>query len=255
MAQCYPANNRKARSGQLSKRGIVVALTTLILSLHVPLAFALKSDNDQPMDVAAATSRIEADKQVSSKKTIYLHGNVQMVQGTIRAHSDDATIHMDKDDAATTKAAAPAKNVGSEKSRAQRVIMTGKLAHIEQMQDNDGGLMTGDAEKLDYKVNDHLVEMTGNVTVVQQKQGTFHGEHMIYNTLTGEMVSGDESSTSRIHITLPGKETTPDSKATDPTKPATTPPAITTPKKNKNKTPQVPAKTAPESNTTTTDGH
>jgi len=90
---------------------------------------------------------------------------------------------------------------------------------------------------------------------VQQKQGTFHGEHMIYNTLTGEMVSGDESSTSRIHITLPGKETTPDSKATDPTKPATTPPAITTPKKNKNKTPQVPAKTAPESNTTTTDGH
>jgi len=249
MAQCYPANNRKARSGQLSKRYIGVVLTTLVLTLLAPVAFALKSDNDQPMDVVAGTSRIEADKEVSSKKTIYLHGNVQMVQGTIKLHGDDATIYMDKD-AAPAKGAAP-----SDKSKVKHLILTGKLAHMEQMQDDNGGLMTGDAEKLDYKVDTHLVEMTGNVTVVQQKQGTFHGEHMIYNTLTGEMVSGDESASSRVHIILqPKEEKTPAAKPADATTPV---PGATPARKNKTKTapPSPAAKPATENTTTTTDGH
>ncbi|QBB69649.1 lipopolysaccharide transport periplasmic protein LptA [Pseudolysobacter antarcticus] len=245
MAQCYPANNRKTRSGLLSKYRIGVVLLALFLTSLAPVAFALKSDNDQPMDVTAGTSRIEGDKEVSSKKTIYLHGNVLMVQGTIKLHGDDATIYMDKE-VAPAKGAAP-----SDKSKVKHLILTGKLAHMEQMQDDNGGLMTGDAEKLDYKVDTHLVEMTGNVTVVQQKQGTFHGEHMIYNTLTGEMVSGDESATSRVHIILQPKE----EKTPAATQPGTTP--TTTPaKKNKAKTAPLspPAKPAAET-TTTTDGH
>ena len=254
MAQCYPANNRKARSGLLSKRRIAVASMTLLLTLLTPLAFALKSDKDEPMDVSAVTSRIEGDKEISSKKTIYLHGNVQMVQGTIKLHGDDATIYMDKDTTPPAKGAAP-----SDKSKVKHLILTGKLAHMEQMQDDNGGLMTGDAEKLDYKVDAHLVEMTGNVTVVQQKQGTFHGEHMIYNTLTGEMVSGDESATSRVHIILqPKEEKAPVAKPADAATPAPgATPATTPAKKNKTKTapPSLPAKPAAETTPTTTDGH
>lgn len=220
----------------------------LFLTSLAPLAFALKSDNDQPMDVTAATSRIEGDKEISSKKTIYLHGNVQMLQGSIKLHGEDATIYMDKEDA-PTKGSAP-----SDKSKVKHLILIGKLAHMEQLQDDNGGLMTADAAKLDYKVDTHLVEMTGNVTVVQQKQGTFHGEHMIYNTLTGEMVSGDESPTSRVHIILqPKEEKVPAAKPAD----ATTTPVTPSAKKNKAKTAPLspPAKPAAETTITTTDGH
>lgn len=252
MAQCNPVNSNTYLSPHLSKHRIAAALSAVVLTMVTSCAFALKSDNDQPMDVTAGTSRIEGDKEISAKKTIYLHGNVQMVQGTIRAHGADAVVYMDKD---TTTANAGANN---EKSKVKRLVLTGQLAHMEQQQDNNSGLMTGDAEKLDYKIDTHLVEMTGNVTVVQQKQGTFHGEHMIYNTLTGEMLSGDESATSRVHIILqPKEDKTPATKPTDTTKPASTS-GTSTPTKTPDKTKK--KKTTPvttdssNDNAPTTDG-
>jgi lipopolysaccharide export system protein LptA len=42
--------------------------------------------------------------------------------------------------------------------------------------------------------------LTKNVTVVQHGKSEFHGEHMIYNTVTGEMQGGDQSPESHVHI-------------------------------------------------------
>jgi lipopolysaccharide export system protein LptA len=36
--------------------------------------------------------------------------------------------------------------------------------------------------------------------VIQKGKGDFHGEHMVYNTKTGEMESGDNSPTSRVSM-------------------------------------------------------
>ena len=207
------------------------------------------------MDVAADFSRSEGDKEISVKKTIYLRGNVVTAQGTIKSRGDDAVIYMDKDAGVPAKGVAP-----STKSKTQRLILTGKLAHMEEMQDDDGGLMTADAAKLDYKLDTHIVEMTGNVTVVQQKQGSFHGEHMIYNTLTGELVSGDDTPAGRVHIVLQPKEDKNDTpKPPALIKPPSGEPGIPAPPKKKSKaaTPPgaAPATPPPATPPASTDGH
>jgi len=50
-----------------------------------------------------------------------------------------------------------------------------------------------------------IATLTGGVVVVQKGKGEFHGERMIYNTNTGEMESGDMSSSSRVHMIMEPK--------------------------------------------------
>jgi lipopolysaccharide export system protein LptA len=181
----------------------------LVLALSIaPLAHALTSDRDKPMDVTADYSKINQGKD-NQPGTTYLRGNVRVVRGTMKANGAEATIH--------------------QKSNGDiiNVVMTGKQAHVEQQQDG-GGTMTADADKIDFDNNSGVAVLTGNVTVVQAGRGEFHGEKMTYNTNTGEMESGDLNATSRVHMILQPKPAKPASsdekakpaKADDKAKPA-----------------------------------
>jgi lipopolysaccharide export system protein LptA len=192
--------NRSTRATARNERRLRGAVL-LLAFLAAPLAHALGNDRDKPMDVTADYSKINQGKD-KKPGTTYLRGNVRVVQGTMKANAAEATIHQKAN------------------GDVQRVVMNGKQAHVEQRQDG-GGLMTADADQIDFDNDTSVAVLTGNVTVVQAGRGEFHGEKMTYNTNTGEMESGDTNASSRVHIIMqPKAKAAGDGKAKDEAKPA-----------------------------------
>ena len=167
----------------------------LAAALAAPCAFALSTDHDQPMDVNANYMRTDQNKNTNADvSTTFLKGDVRITQGSIKAHGDEATIYQDNSGKATKSADA------TKDSRIKRVVITGKQAHLEQLHDDDCSLMTADADNIDYHTDTDIADLRGHVNVIQKGKGEFHGEHMVYNTKTGEMQSGDNSPQSRVSM-------------------------------------------------------
>lgn len=181
-----------SQSSRQVSRCVFGALVIAIFAA-APLAHALSSDREKPMNVTAGYSKITqgGDK---GPGIAYLKGNVQITQGSMKANGAEATIYQHP---STTK--------GSDSSSSvQRVVLVGQQARMQQLQDK-GGTITADADKIDYDADTSVAVLTGNVTVVQQGSGTFKGEHMTYNTNTGEMESTDVTSHKPVTMTFEPK--------------------------------------------------
>ena len=136
---------------------------------------AKQSDRQQPMNFSAKhTDAYNAPNTVST-----LTGNVKITQGTLLLTGDTARIHLDAD------------------SQISRVVVTGKPAHIQQM-DDSGNLMTGNAGKLDYDNIHGIAVLTGQASVKQQGRGEFHGDKLTYNT-TSSQITGDSGGDGLVH--------------------------------------------------------
>jgi lipopolysaccharide export system protein LptA len=156
-------------------------------------AWPLSSDNDQPMDVTANYSKSTSSKTgaANDPDITDLDGNVIITRGSIKIHADHARVYR-------IPSGAKDENAG----KYSHIVLTGKQAHMQQLHDGDCGVMTADANTIDYKPLTKLAELTGGVKVVQAGRGESHSEHMIYNTDTGEMEAGDSSGSSRVHMTM-----------------------------------------------------
>ena len=177
----------------------------LVAALAAGNAAALSSDRNQPMDVKANYLKTDQNKNTNPDvSTTYLKGDVQITQGSLKAHGAEATIYQDNSNK-------PAKgdNGDSGSSKIKRVVIVGKQAHLEQIHDDDCGLMTADADTIDYHTDTDLADLKGHVSVNQKGKGEFHGEHMVYNTRTGEMESGDNSPQSRVTMRFEPKSAAP----------------------------------------------
>ena len=185
---------------------LAAALILLAAPAVATDAFALSTDHDQPMDVNANYMRTDQNKNTSADvSTTFLKGDVRITQGSIKAHGDEATIYQDNG----SKATKPAADDAQKASRIKRVVITGKQAHLEQVHDDDCGLMTADADNIDYHTDTDIADLKGHVNVIQKGKGEFHGEHMVYNTKTGEMQSGDNSPQSRVSMRFEPKNAAP----------------------------------------------
>jgi lipopolysaccharide export system protein LptA len=183
------------RSDRPSQR-LAFGLVAIAAFAGVPLAHALSSDREKPMNVTADYSKITqgGDK---APGVAYLKGKVQITQGSMKASGAEATIYQHPTNAKDAQ--------GNDASGSvQRVVLVGQQAHLEQLQDK-GGLITANADKIDYNGDTSIAVLTGNVTVVQQGSGTFNGEHMTYNTNTGEMESTDATSHKPVTMTFEAK--------------------------------------------------
>jgi lipopolysaccharide export system protein LptA len=217
-----------ARNG--ARRGALALACGVLVAASA--AHALSTDRNQKMFVDADYSKIQQSSDDKAGVS-NLNGNVQIVQGSMKAHGDEGTIYQH----ATNAKDAQGNDISG---GIQRVVLVGKKAqaHMEQLQDNDGGLITADADKIDYNSDTGIADLTGNVTVVQQGRGTFHGTHMTYNTNTGEMESGDNTPANRVHLEMEPKKTAPTAaKPADatPAKPADAKPATAKPPKKSKK--------------------
>jgi lipopolysaccharide export system protein LptA len=157
-----------------------------------------------------------------------LTGNVVATQGTMKLTGDIAKMYMDAD------------------TQVARVVVNGKPAHIEQL-DEANNLMQGDAAQLDYDNINGIAVLTGNAVVRQQGRGEFHGDKLTYNTNTA-LITGEAGGDGLVHgVILPKpKPGTPGAPAATPAKPAT--PAAPAPAPNTSAkpatTPTTPSKPA-----------
>jgi len=156
-------------------------------------AFALKSDKNQATNIDASYQKTTQSKSgaANDPNVTDLEGNVLITKGSIKMTSGHATIHQTPS------------GTGANAGKIARVILTGKQAHMQQLHDGDCSLMTSNADKIDYNPLTNLAELTGNVVVTQAVRGEYHGEHMIYNTDTGDMESGQVGAEQgRIHMVM-----------------------------------------------------
>ena len=193
---CNPGA-RRAPNGKNSW----LRLTAIALALASGSVHALSSDRDQAMDITANYQKSQLSTGNDQPGVTHLKGNVRMAQGSLKALADEATMYQH---AGNAKDASGNDISGGVK----RIVLIGKRAHLEQMQDNQGGLVSADAEKIDYDADTGIAELTGNVRVVQQGRGEFSGAHMIYNTNTGEIESGAQNAGSRVHMIIQPKART-----------------------------------------------
>lgn len=143
-------------------------------------AFALKSDADQPVSIDAQKfSGRQGDKVTYAVA-------VHMTQGSFVADGDAATGYFDPNDAI------------------DRAVLTGSPAKVQQKLD-DGSMMYGHADTIDYRVSANTVILTGNASIVQTGKGEYHGARLVYNTDSGE-VSGEGGAEGRVHMILQPKK-------------------------------------------------
>jgi len=171
--------------------------TSLLLGAACALAsaaaWALSSDNKQPMNITANHQKSVASRTgaASDPDVTDLDGDVVITRGSIRLHAAHARIYR-------IPSAAKDANAG----KFSHIVLTGKPAHMQQLHDGDCALMSADAGTIDYKPLSNLAELTGDVKVVQAGHGEQHSQHLVYNTQTGDMESGDSSPGSRISMVL-----------------------------------------------------
>lgn len=146
-----------------------------------------------------------------------LTGHVLITQGTMKVTGDLAKLYFDAD------------------QQVSRVVVTGKPAHIEQL-DDSGNLMTGDALTLDYDNINAIAVLITNAVVHQQGRGEAHGDKLTYNTQTS-YITGESNGDGRVHMTFlpkphpvaPGKPAAAQQVATPAAKPASASSAETKP--------------------------
>lgn len=189
-------------------------LAALFSLAAAPAALALSSDRQQPMDVKAEYLKTTQGSD-KAPGVAYLKGNVRIVQGTMKANGAEATVYQHP-------TGAKDKQGNDISGSVRRVVLTGRQAHMQQQQDG-GGLVTADADSIDYDNDTSIAVLSGNVKVVQQGRGTFNGDRMTYNTNTGEMESGNTDSGRQVHLIFEPKAKPAATPAPAAAKPADTP--------------------------------
>jgi lipopolysaccharide export system protein LptA len=215
------SNQRTSATRSASSSRALAAYALLTAFVLLPLAaHALTSDKQQNMLINADYSKIVQNKDNNQPGVTYLNGNVTMDQGTTKARGDEATIYQH----APSAKDAQGRDVSGD---VQRVILIGKKkqAHLEQQQDT-GGRMTAESDKIDYDADTSIAVLTGNVVVNQPGRGEFKGAYMTYNTNTGEMESGDKTSANqRVQMVIVPKNKPAEGTAPKPAAPPAKPDA------------------------------
>ncbi|HUB91719.1 MAG TPA: lipopolysaccharide transport periplasmic protein LptA [Dyella sp.] len=150
-------------------------------------ALARQDDRNQPIHVVHADS-FDGYNQPNTVSTFT--GNVLITQGTMKLTGEVAKIYTAKEDTSV-----------------DHIIVTGtpqKRPHIEQIDDN-GNLMTGDADQLYYDNVNGIAILTGNAFVHQQNKGDAHGAKLTYNTQTNYMV-GESNGAGPVTMTFLPKQ-------------------------------------------------
>jgi lipopolysaccharide export system protein LptA len=145
----------RCRGGSLLRLGMGI---TLVLPLAV---HAKTGDRNQPMN----TSQDSVNGFHEPNTITTLTGNVVITQGTMKAKGDIAQVYLDG------------------QSQVSRIVIKGRPAHIQQLDDNDH-LMTGEAPTLDYDNINGIAVLQPNAVVTQQGMGEAHADKLTYNTNT-----------------------------------------------------------------------
>ena len=155
-----------------------ISKSTLLLLLPIQV-LALESDKKQDFILDADNNSAILKSGANQQK---FWGNVVIQQGTLKIHSDTATVTQGK--------------TGIEK-----IVLTGSPVKMEQFIDKEYGQINVKANQIIYKVGQDLLEMTGDVLIKSKIQGEMSGEKITMNTKTKE-IKGAKSGDQRVRLII-----------------------------------------------------
>ena len=130
---------------------LALALTLMLTS---GIAWALESDRDQPIQLAADYADIDESKGISVYK-----GDVDLRQGTMRLQADVVTVyHVDR--------------------KPNRMVAEGGPVKFQQQ--SEDGAVRGEARRAEYEVNTENLVLIGNALVVQG-QDSMRSDRIVYD--------------------------------------------------------------------------
>jgi len=138
-------------------------------------AWAKKSDREQPVDLTADQSELDAETGFT-----LITGNVVIEQGTLEIHSDEARVFM-------------------QDGRMSRILLDGQPATWKQQLES-GEWMDAESLQIDYDVSAEQILLIGNA-VVDHPQGEITGDRISYD-LAAEKLRGDSTTGGRIKMRI-----------------------------------------------------
>lgn len=159
----------------------VEPLLALLLMLAGPVALALESDKEQPIELAADSVDIDESKGVS----IY-RGDVDVRQGSMQLRADVVTVHHNK-------------------RKPSKVVAEGRPAKFRQS--STKGPVKGEARRVEYEVGSENLVLIGDAVVVQGKD-SMRSDRIVYDRVKSVVKAGAAAKgKQRVRITIeaPGK--------------------------------------------------
>jgi len=162
-------------------------INTIILVLLVFSKTLLALDSDKDADFLLEGDNFKNLPVVENNLTqIKYWGNISIQQGTLKIKSDEAIIFNDKGGVA-------------------KVHLTGSPVKMEQIVDVEFGKIDIVAKDIDFRVNEDLLIMTGNVVIKSKIQGEMRGEKITMNLKTKE-IKGEKSDNQRVKLIIKSKK-------------------------------------------------
>jgi len=174
-AQSNYTHARHPGHARLRTRGLPMLLALVSALFFSVSALALRSDRDQPINIVADTSEVDA-------KTGYtrITGGVVITQGTLVVHADEARVYVNE-------------------GRVNRVELDGVPATWAQTLES-GEDMNARAQHIDYDVPGGTIELTGDARV-DHPQGEISGASLQYE-LDTEKLRGLSQGSDRVRIRI-----------------------------------------------------
>jgi len=140
--------------------------------------FALSSDKDQPIDIAADSVDMNEAKGISIYK-----GDVELNQGSIQLLADKVTIYY-------------------KGKKPHKVVAAGQQVKFRQMPDNSKDYVKGRANHAEYLVDSEELTLVGNAELSQSKD-TFRSDRIIYDRVRSVVKAGAAAKgKERVKITI-----------------------------------------------------
>lgn len=181
---------------ELHRRPAGRACLAFVLLLCAGTTWALESDRQQPLEVYADTT----DGTLGDGMAI-LRGSVEISQGSLLVKADVAEVE-------------------KAEGRVRKVILTGNPVHLQQ-EIEDQGLVTAEAQKIEYEVASGIITLTGDADVIHP-QYHIKGELLKYDMKLEHFQGSGGDGNGRIRIQL-------DPEVVPEINPAENPPADSSP--------------------------
>jgi len=149
----------------------------LILYFTLPSVFALSSDKDQPIQIAADSATIDD----LNGKAIY-EGNVIITQGTIQITAEKVTLTYTK------------------KQDLKKAEIVGSPAHFKQRPEKSEEDVHAEAQRMEYRAEENKLYLTKEAKLWQGKD-SFVGEQITYD-IVGGVIKADKGKSGRVQVTI-----------------------------------------------------
>ncbi len=162
-------------------------LSTLFISLLalLPVASsALEGDRDQPIEIQADAAMLDE----TQGKSIY-QGSVIITQGSLQVSAEEVEIL----------------TVDSEVTQIIAIAADGELANYQQQMNDQKDMVTAEARKITYLVQEERLHLAGNARL-QQVEDVFAGELLYYDMAKGVVNLDSTGGTGRVNMTISPKK-------------------------------------------------